>query len=134
AWASASGPFAGLQPPQEFLAPIPQRKTEHAATGHENRLQLSRDQFAFVGHILCSAEELFRCYHDAVGLEPEFLLQLLQRGGGSERLHADDATRLTNVPLPAERRGLLDPDARPHVGRQYAVPVFLGLVVEDVPR
>src|SRR5262249_26612380 len=55
------------------------------------------------------------------------------RGGRSERLHADDATGITNVPFPTKCRSLLDRDARFHFGWQHAIPVFPRLVLKDIP-
>jgi len=46
------------------------------------------------------AEQLLHGGHDAAGLEPESLLQLLEGGGRAERLHPDDGSRVADVPFP----------------------------------
>src|SRR5213592_3912233 len=68
-----------------------------------------------------------------VWLETEFPLELLERRRSSESLHPDHMAGSADVSLPSESRGLLDCDARLHVGWQHAVLILLGLVVEDVP-
>ena len=68
------------------------------------------------------------------GSKPNFLCSSLSGRRGAERLHADDAAAPADISLPAESRGLLDRDARRHVGRQHAVPVLLCLVLENIPR
>ena len=80
------------------------------------------------------AQQLLRERDDARGLEAELLLERFQRRRRAERAHADDAARAADVPLPPERGGLLDRDARRHAGRQHAVPILLGLALEDLPR
>ena len=48
---------------------------------------------------------------DLVGLEAELALQLLERRGGAERLHADDPALVADIALPTQRRCLLDGNA-----------------------
>src|SRR5213079_3049618 len=69
-------------------------------------------------------QQLLRERDDARGLEAELLLERFQRRRRAERAHADDAARAADVPLPPERGGLLDRDARRHAGRQHAVPIL----------
>src|SRR5205085_854905 len=73
------------------------------------------------------SDERLRLGDDAVGLEAELALQLLERRRRAERLHADDAARGSNVALPAERRALLDREPRRHGRRQHTVAVRLRL-------
>jgi hypothetical protein len=83
---------------------------------------------------LLLAEHFFYGGYDPVRLEPELVLQFFERSGRTERLHPDDATGIADVPLPSKSRGLFDGEARFYARRQNAVPVFLRLVLEDVPR
>ena len=69
----------------------------------------------------------------AFGREPELREQLLQRRRRAERVHADHGAAVADVAVPAERRGLLDPDARLHARRQHRVAVLLRLTVEELP-
>jgi hypothetical protein len=83
---------------------------------------------------LLLAEHFFYGGHDPIRLEPELVLQFFERSGRTERLHTDDATGIADVPLPSKGRRLFDGEARFYARRQNAVPVFLRLVLEDVPR
>src|SRR5262249_55166880 len=79
--------------------------------------------------------ELVECGRDdGVRREAELRLQLLERGGCAEGAHADDRALTADVALPAERRRLLDRDARGHRGRQHRFAVLLGLALEQRPR
>src|SRR5262245_6898240 len=65
--------FEVLQPPQELLASMPQRNTEHAATGQENRLQLTRDELSFVRHFLSLSSSSLAVATTRSGSKPNFL-------------------------------------------------------------
>src|SRR5260370_7758457 len=80
------------------------------------------------------AQQSRGCYHDPVRFETKFPLKLLQRRRRSKRLHSNHVARCADVSLPSERRGLLNRDPRLDAGGQHAVPVFLRLVLEDLPR
>src|SRR5215216_5780305 len=67
-----------------------------------------------------------------VRLEAELALQLLERRGGAEGLHADDPALVADIALPAQRRGLLDGKPRLDGRRQHFLAIGLGLVLEDV--
>src|SRR5215207_140730 len=71
---------------------------------------------------------------DLVGLEAELALQLLERCGGAEGLHADDPALVADIALPAQRRCLLDGKPCFHAGQQHFFAIGLRLVLEDVPR
>src|SRR5262245_48518447 len=62
-------------------------------------------------------QQLLRGPHHAVRLEAELPLELLERGRGPERLHANDTARLADVALPAQGRRLLHCDACFYPGR-----------------
>ena len=79
-------------------------------------------------------EHFFCGGYDPVRLEPELVLEFFKRSGRTKRLHADDATGIADLPLPSKSRGLFDGKARFYARQQNAVPVFLRLVLEDVPR
>jgi hypothetical protein len=83
---------------------------------------------------LLLAEHFFYGVYDPVRLEPELVLQFFERSGRTERLHTDDATGIADVPLPSKSRRLFDGKARFYARRQNAFPVFLRLMLEDVPR
>ena len=57
-------------------------------------------------------EQFHGARDDPLRLESELALQLLERRGGAEGLHADDAAVRPDIALPAQRRALLDRDAR----------------------
>jgi hypothetical protein len=85
------------------------------------RAFLSRTVPPFDGN-LNFAEQLLDSVNHMLGSKP-----------GAESLHPDDAAVSGNIPLPPKRRSLLDGNARCHSVGQHAVPVFLGLALEDVP-
>src|SRR5215216_1780796 len=64
---------------------------------------------------------------DLVGLEAELALQLLERRGGAEGLHADDPALVTDIALPAQRRCLLDGKPRLDGRWQHFLAIGLGL-------
>src|SRR5262245_65700634 len=67
---------------------------------------------------LLLAEQLPDGIRHTLRLEPEFSVQLLERGRRTECVHADDTAGLpADVALPAEGRGLLHRAARRHLGR-----------------
>src|SRR5262245_14612413 len=72
--------------------------------------------------------------HHVVDGESESLLELLERSGGAERLHAQPGAARARVALPAERRRLLHRHARRDRGRNDAVAVLLRLLLEELPR
>src|SRR5262249_46829718 len=84
--------------------------------------------------LLAFAEQFLRDLRQALGLEPIFSQQLLERGGRAEGFHAHNATRCADVAFPAEGRGLLHGEARGYDGRQHAVSVRLRLMFENIPR
>src|SRR5262249_59012292 len=93
----------------------------------------SQPTFARPSVLLPFAEQLLRDLGDALGLEPVFSQQLLERGRRAKRLHADNAARPADIAFPTERRGLLHGDTRGDVGRQHAVLVRLRLILENIP-
>src|SRR4051812_14010410 len=70
---------------------------------------------------------------DALWLEPEFLLQFLQRRRGAEGLHADHMAAGPDVTLPSKRRALLNSDPCGYRGRQHRLTVLDGLSIEQLP-
>src|SRR5262249_2724016 len=80
------------------------------------------------------AKHLLRDGAHLVGLESELLHQFLERSRGAKGLHANHATGLANIAIPAEGRGLLNRQAGPHRWRQNTVTIFLRLMIEDFPR
>src|SRR5881394_2630457 len=70
---------------------------------------------------------------DLVRAEAELVLQILERGRAAEGVHADPLSGRADVAIPAERRGLLDRDARRHARRQHLVAVGVVLAVEQLP-
>src|SRR5215470_17857529 len=78
--------------------------------------------------------QLLLCGRDyLIWLEPELPLQFLEWRRSPEGMHANDLTGGADVSVPSQSRSLLDSDARRHVRRQHAVPVLLGLLVENLP-
>ncbi len=67
------------------------------------------------------------------GEKPNLLWRAFKRGRGAEGVHADLGAGLAGVLLPAEGRGLLDVDPGVDVGRDHALLILLGLVLEEVP-
>src|ERR1044072_13367 len=70
---------------------------------------------------------------DLVALQAELALQLLERSGSTEGLHADDPAMVADIALPTQRRCLLDGKPRLDGGRQHFLAIGLRLVLEDVP-
>src|SRR5262245_31656467 len=70
---------------------------------------------------------------NALRFKAEFALQLLQRRGGAEGLHADDSSVGADISLPSQDRSLLDGDPRLHAYWQHPFSIRLRLVLEDVP-
>src|SRR5208283_5340494 len=60
-------------------------------------------------------------------LEPELLLQLLERRRGAKSVHADDSALRPDITIPTEGGRLLDGYAGGHVRGENAVPVLQGL-------
>src|SRR5580658_6498427 len=78
-------------------------------------------------------QHLLRRGDDSFRLEPEFLLQLLERSGAAEGLHTDDLAGGPDIAVPTQGRSLLDCDTSGNPGRQDAVAIRLRLMLEDVP-
>src|SRR6266705_5773371 len=71
---------------------------------------------------------------DVLHGEAELLLQLLQRRRRAERLHADARTLGPDVTVPPEPARLLHGYPSRNVGRNYAIPIRLRLLLEQLPR
>ena len=69
----------------------------------------------------------------ALRLEPELLLQFLERRRGAKSVHADDSALCAGVAVPTEGGRLLDRYAGRHLRGEDTVPVLQGLVLEKVP-
>src|SRR5260370_17115695 len=83
--------------------------------------------------LLPFAEQLLRDLGDALGLEPVFSQQLLERGRRAKCLHADDAARPANIAFPTEGRGLLHGDARGDVAPHHALLIRLPFMLANTP-
>src|SRR5262249_39882967 len=83
--------------------------------------------------LAASAYELLpgRVEH-ALRREAELLDELFERRRGAERVHADALAVRSHVPAPAERRWLLDRDARADRRLQDGVAVLLWLAIEQL--
>src|SRR5262245_66610075 len=92
----------------------------------------SQPAFVRPSILLALTEQLFDDLGDALGLEPVFSQQLLERGRGAKRLYADDAAGSADVAVPTEGRSLLHRDARGDVGREHAVLARLRLMCENI--
>src|SRR5918999_3791588 len=73
-------------------------------------------------------------FDDMVRLEPKMLGHHLHWCRESEGAHAEDRALRAGELGPAESRSRLDRDPGLDLGWQHAVPVVLGLLVEDLPR
>src|SRR5689334_1100478 len=71
---------------------------------------------------------------DVIHREAELFLKLLQRRGRAERLHADARALGPDVTIPPEPARLLHGYASRDVGGNYAVPIRLRLLLEQLPR
>src|SRR4051794_10311669 len=69
---------------------------------------------------------------DALGGEAEVAEEVLGRGAGPERGHADHLAVAAGPAMPAERAQRLDRDAGARLRRQHLVPVGLVLLLEAV--
>src|SRR5262249_54111586 len=83
--------------------------------------------------LLLLAEHLLDPPGAALRLDAVFPQELLERSGGAECLHADNAARLAHIALPAESGGLLHRHARGDLRRQHARPVRLALILKNIP-
>src|SRR5690242_15287461 len=68
-----------------------------------------------------------------LGGEPELGLDVLEGRRLAEGGHPHDGTLPPHVTLPAERRALLDREARSDLGWEDLVAVLLVLLLEDLP-
>src|SRR5262249_21589932 len=80
------------------------------------------------------AEQRFGLGNHPPGLEAEFALQLLERCGGAEGLHANHPSGRTDVAFPSECGALFDREPRRHIRRQDGGTILRRLVLEDLPR
>src|SRR3712207_1720098 len=80
------------------------------------------------------ADERHRFPGDGFRGEAELLLEVLQRCGRPEGLHADGPTARADVLCPSQRRGLLHGYARRKVGGDDGVAVLLALLGKELPR
>src|SRR5439155_2539134 len=107
----------------------------HQAARHVGAHPTKSDHSELHVSVLSLAGELrSRRGDDLVGREPELRLQFLERRRCAERVHRDLRALAPDVALPAERRGLLDRDARGDVRRQHARAVRIVLGLEQLPR
>src|SRR5438094_952872 len=60
---------------------------------------------------------------DALGLEAVLALELLERRGRAERVHADNASGAAEVAFPSEGGRLFDRNAGGHVRREDALAI-----------
>ena len=81
-----------------------------------------------------AADLLLCCRYNLGRLKPKFPLQFFERRRRPEGMHSDHSTGQPDVAFPPQCRGLFDRNPRRHIGRQDAVPVFLRLMLEDIPR
>src|SRR6516225_8379320 len=68
-----------------------------------------------------------------VGREAEFREQPFERSRGAECVHADDGPVTADIARPADRRCLLDSDARGDGVRQDLLAIGLVLLLEQLP-
>src|ERR1700731_2618875 len=71
--------------------------------------------------------------HDMLDGEAEFHQQILERGRGAERVHAQHSTSRSGVAIPAEQGGLLDGYPCIDCRRQHAVTISLILLLKQLP-
>src|SRR5260370_4782335 len=96
--------------------------------------RVQRDGASPVSTRALFAEQVARCLQDGVWGEAELLLQILERGGCSKSLHADDAPFRSSILPPSEGRSHLDSDSRGDLGRKHLIAVTLVLTFEQIPR
>src|SRR5580704_19003586 len=79
------------------------------------------------------SENFFGCGENVLDFEAELFEQIFQRGGRSERTHADDFSFGADVAIPSENGFHFDRDAGGHAGGQNAFLIGGVLLFEKLP-